>query len=89
MLLSLDLENFKSFRKESVSPIKPLTVLTGPNNAGKSSVLQAAHFLANSIVGNGFQYGDIGFVLSNFFETVHNHDQRATFSIRAAFDFPE
>ncbi len=89
MLLRLDLENFKSFRKESVSPIKPLTVLTGPNNAGKSSVLQAAHFLANSVIGNNFQYGDIGFVLSNFFETVHKHDRQATISIRMAFDFPD
>ncbi|WP_082849638.1 AAA family ATPase [Rhizobium anhuiense] len=40
MITSLELENFKCFRRELI-PINRLTLLSGVNGAGKSSVIQA------------------------------------------------
>ncbi len=40
MLTSIDLENFKVFSSVQVNP-KQITVLTGPNSSGKSTIIQA------------------------------------------------
>jgi predicted ATPase len=40
MLAKIELINFKSFLKSALD-LRPLTVLTGPNNSGKSSIIQA------------------------------------------------
>lgn len=40
MISNLTLKNFKCFREQSF-PLKPLTVLSGTNGAGKSSVIQS------------------------------------------------
>ena len=39
-LTSIELENFKSFGKRIIVPIKPITLLYGPNSSGKSSIIQ-------------------------------------------------
>lgn len=51
MISELTLINFKCFQKESMC-FRPLTILTGANAAGKSSVLQALLLLqyTNEIV---------------------------------------
>jgi len=41
MLRAIVLENFKAFEGRRVIPIRPLTLIFGPNSAGKSSILQA------------------------------------------------
>jgi hypothetical protein len=40
MITSLQLGNFKAFGATQKFPIKPLTLLFGPNSAGKSSIIQ-------------------------------------------------
>jgi predicted ATPase len=47
MLTQIELRNFKSI-KELILPIGPLTVLTGLNGSGKSSILQAIGLIAQS-----------------------------------------
>ncbi|OEU96561.1 AAA family ATPase [Streptomyces oceani] len=47
-LLELHVENFRSLRDVTV-PLRPLTVLVGPNAAGKSNVLEVFDFLADVI----------------------------------------
>ncbi|WP_334311894.1 AAA family ATPase [Aphanizomenon sp. CS-733/32] len=47
MLSSLTLKNFKPFENQSFS-LKPLTLLTGLNSTGKSSVLQSLLLLRQS-----------------------------------------
>jgi hypothetical protein len=47
MISHLTLENFKAFQSEQI-PLRPLTVLIGENNAGKSSVLAAIRLLAQT-----------------------------------------
>ena len=41
MLTALSLGNFKAFSETQRIPIKPLTLIFGPNSAGKSSILHA------------------------------------------------
>jgi predicted ATPase len=51
MLLQLQLENFKCFRRHKI-PFKQQTVLVGQNNAGKSTVVEALRLVA--LVANRF-----------------------------------
>lgn len=48
MLKSLELTAFKSFPDQKI-PLKPLTLLTGLNNSGKSSIIQALRMYCNSV----------------------------------------
>lgn len=47
MITSLSLQNFKCFEKQTL-PFKPLTLLTGLNGTGKSTVIQALLLLRQS-----------------------------------------
>jgi len=47
---SLALENFKSIRRLNLLEGRPLTFLVGPNNAGKSSILQAILLLKGTLM---------------------------------------
>jgi putative AbiEii toxin of type IV toxin-antitoxin system len=48
LLTGLTLHNFRAFKDESVD-FGPITVLVGPNNAGKSSILSAITILAQTL----------------------------------------
>ncbi len=86
MLRALKLKNFKGFSAAEFTPLKPLTVISGPNNAGKSTILQAIHFLASSQRSGGFMFGDIGFTLQGFRELVYKHDPHLSIGIDLAFE---
>jgi hypothetical protein len=49
MLNGLILENFKAFGGRRVIPIRPLTLIFGPNSAGKSAILQALLLLKQTL----------------------------------------
>jgi predicted ATPase len=49
MLVSLRVENFKSFRDTQTIELAPLTILAGINSAGKSSIVQALLLLKQSL----------------------------------------
>ena len=46
MLTGIIVENYRVFEKEVEFEIKPLTIFTGPNNSGKSSVLNVIDILS-------------------------------------------
>ncbi len=48
-LKSIHIENFRSLRDVTL-PLKPLTVLVGPNASGKSNALRALHVLKNLMI---------------------------------------
>jgi predicted ATPase len=54
MLQSVKIENFRALKSVEV-PLRPLTVLIGPNDSGKSAFLAALQYLVNGI---GFQNWD-------------------------------
>src|SRR5262249_20295171 len=44
MITSVAIENFKGIRDRVSFELKPLTLLFGPNSAGKSTILHALHY---------------------------------------------
>lgn len=48
MITRLEIENFKAIRKLAIN-LGPLTVLVGPNDAGKTSILQALDVLGRTV----------------------------------------
>jgi predicted ATPase len=52
MITSVTLANFKSFDEEQTIPLQPMTVLVGPNNAGKSNLVSVGRFIRNARAAN-------------------------------------
>lgn len=51
-IISLSMENFRSFQKETqISSIKPVSLIIGPNMAGKSNIFEALEFLRGLVQG--------------------------------------
>ncbi|MCB4435553.1 AAA family ATPase [Alteromonas sp. McT4-15] len=79
-LKSLGLRNFKSIgNKQQVITLAPITLLFGPNSAGKSTVLQALIYLKEVVSKRNFNpdYSELGgewLDLGGFKNIVHNHD---------------
>lgn len=48
-LLSIEIERFKSYQAPTRVELKPLTVLVGRNNCGKSSIIQALLLLRQTV----------------------------------------
>ena len=44
-LTALELENFKGIGRRQRIELKPMTLLFGPNSAGKSMIIHALHYL--------------------------------------------
>lgn len=49
LLSGIKLENFKAFGKLQDIPIKPLTLIYGPNSSGKSSIIQSLQLLKRAM----------------------------------------
>jgi energy-coupling factor transporter ATP-binding protein EcfA2 len=81
MLTRLEVRNFKSLRDVCMN-IGNLNVLIGPNNSGKSSVLQTLALLKQSVLDLRFNGNLVN--LGDFRETVFEHDpmERIKISIR-------
>lgn len=87
MLTGITLENFKAFKEPQFIPFKPITLVFGPNNSGKSSIIHALAFLHHVRVTKGhcdpdtvnFGWGKV--YLGSWRNLVHGHDTRATMNI--------
>ena len=91
MITAIELENFKCFGERVRIELAPITLLFGPNSAGKSTVIQAliyAHEIferMNLDAGETLKGGE--FVdLGGFRNIIHNHDDRAAFGLRFELD---
>ncbi len=77
-LSRIKIENFKGIGHKQVIDLKPITLLFGPNSAGKSTILQSMHYLReilerhNSDPDQTIAGGLID--LGGFATLVHNHD---------------
>lgn len=49
MIKSISIENFKAFGKKQVLPIKPITLIFGPNSSGKSSIIHSLLFSQHAL----------------------------------------
>lgn len=89
MLKSMRLERFKAFREAEVD-FAPLTIFTGPNSSGKSSLIQGINAVLQSTNGRGFPFdvvlnGELA-QLGGIRNVVHGHDARRPFKIALAFN---
>ncbi len=86
MLKEYRLQNFKAFAGPEILPIRPITLIYGPNSAGKSSIIQSLMLLKQTLEDpEDFETAllpkgnlvDLG----NFREFIHLHEVDRKFSI--------
>ena len=89
ILKAITIENFKGICEPVRVEFKPITLLFGPNSAGKSTVIQALHYareiferhnLDADITQQGGEYVDLG----GFRNLLFKHDERR--SVKLTFD---
>ncbi|WP_100629831.1 DUF3696 domain-containing protein [Algoriphagus formosus] len=88
-LHTIGLENFRLFKEKTVFELAPITILTGINNSGKSSLIKALQLMQSSLESTK-ELNELNFVggrhnLGTFSQT-KNIDS-ADNSIRLIFDF--
>src|SRR5690242_7737780 len=92
-LTEISLENFKGIStKQSVS-LRPITLLFGPNSAGKSTMLQALHYLREILERQNID-PDLtiagGLIdLGGFATLVHNHELDRPVRISVTLDLSD
>jgi len=87
LLRNVHLENFKSIKSLDL-PIAPITILIGPNNSGKSSVLQALAVLKQSYGNNVLRTAGNLINIGEFSDVVMNHDEDSHFTIGVGGSIP-
>ena len=77
-LSHIEIENFKGIATKQSIDLAPITLLFGPNSAGKSTILQALHYLREILERNNPDPDQTiagGLTdLGGFATLVHNHD---------------
>jgi predicted ATPase len=91
-LANLRLKNFKCFRDSGDIPLRPLTVIFGRNNTGKSSILQSLLLLRQTL--ESPEYGprlDLGgpyYAAGSYADIVHLHQSSENIEISVSFASP-
>ncbi len=93
MLSQLELTRFQGFNATTTIPLKPLTLIFGPNASGKSSIIRSILLGQQSIKKpqpgvmstHGFQYEGEITSLASFENVVFEHDEASTFSLKFEF----
>lgn len=93
-ITAITIENFKSIREPARVELKPLTLLFGPNSAGKSTIVQALHYAREIFERQnlnpdktvlGGDYIDLG----GFENLVHGHDLTLPVILRLDLDLTD
>ena len=93
ILKALPLENFKGIREPVRIEFAPLTLLFGPNNAGKSTIVQALMYAREVLERNNCDAertelgGDV-VDLGGFRSLVYQHDLARSIRMRFELDQP-
>ena len=87
MIKSLRLKNFKAFQDTGEIPIRPITLIFGPNSAGKSSILQAMLMMKQTLEDAKSPETALlptgSFVdLGRYHDIAYRHDSERTISIQ-------
>lgn len=86
----IEIENFKGIGTAQAIDLKPITLLFGPNSAGKSTILQSLHYLReilerrNADPDQTISGGLID--LGGFATLIHGHDLSRTIVIKLVLD---
>ncbi len=90
-LTSITLENFKGYSKSQKIPIKPLTLIFGPNSAGKSSIFHALAYLKECHTTGGncnpenVELGWESVSLGGWQNLIHGHDSSKSMKLGVGF----
>lgn len=92
-LTRIEIENFKGIGDRQDVELRPITLLFGPNSAGKSTILQALHYL-REILERGNIDPDVtiagGLIdLGGFATLVYNHERDRTVTIKVTIDLSD
>ena len=91
-LKDIQLTNFKSFSDPARFPLRPITLIFGPNSSGKSSFIQALLLLKQSLMHQTKEKlittGPL-VNLGNYKNYIFGHDEKKHFSISFSFDLNE
>jgi predicted ATPase len=89
-LSRIEIKNFKGIGAEQVIDLKPITLLFGPNSAGKSTILQTLHYLREILERRNADPDQTiagGLIdLGGFATLVHGHDLNRTMVIKVVID---
>ena len=89
-LRRIEIENFKGISSKQIIELKPITLLFGPNSAGKSTILQSLHYIREILDNNNPDPDEIisggGMNLGGFANFVNNRDKTKRISIKLIID---
>ena len=92
-LTRIEIENFKGIGKRQIIDLRPITLLFGPNSAGKSTILQALHYMREILERQNPDPDQTiagGLIdLGGFAALVHNHEMSRAISIKLVIDIGE
>ena len=88
LIRKLILDNFRAFSKASLN-LAPLTILVGPNNAGKSSIISSIRMLSQTLISADPEAQLLLEELGSFPDVVHGYDAKKTMGIRIDFEREE
>ncbi len=91
---SITVENFKGIQHSVKIDFKPITLLFGPNSAGKSSIVQALHyalevFERNNLDPDKTSIGGKAVDLGGFATLVYNHDVSKPIRLKIELDLQD
>jgi predicted ATPase len=92
MFTEIGIENFKAFGKMQRIPLKPITLLYGPNSSGKSSIMQALLLLKQTLEEPGddkiilLHKGNL-VDLGGYQEFINGHDKKKVFRLAVCFKY--
>jgi len=92
IIRALTIENFKVIREPVRVEFKPITLLFGPNSAGKSTIVQALHYAREILERNNLDVDrtvgtDESFDLGGFNNLAHKHDLNLPIKLKFELSF--
>ena len=92
-LRRIEIENFKGIGRSQAVDLKPITLLFGPNSVGKSTILQALHYLREILERRNVD-PDVtiagGLIdLGGFTTLVHNHELDRAIRLKIEMDLSD
>lgn len=93
-ITAITIENFKGIADSITIPIRPITLLFGKNSAGKSTILQALHYLYEVLEHHRpdpdrTQLGGDAIDLGGFQSLVHRNELDRRIRVRVAFSLDD
>lgn len=88
MIRRLRLDNFRAFSHATLN-LAPLTVLVGPNNAGKSSIISSIKLLSQTLTSADPEARLLLEELGSFPDVIHGYDAKKAMGFRIDFERQE